>query len=84
MLGSRYALVIEDLRREEFTLPLNRTRVAVGLSQGRFGNRYVQGRVDKACLEVVDLANTDTVDPGPGIQIDLVAKLKKPYAVFLK
>jgi hypothetical protein len=53
VLGSRYALVINDLREEEFELPLAQTRVAIGSSTGRRGDRYIRGRVDKACLEVV-------------------------------
>ena len=82
--GSRYALMIDELREERFTLPLDQTRVPVGPSTGRLGSRYVKGRVDKACLEVVgepDLANdTDLRE----VEINLVATLKDPYAVFLR
>jgi hypothetical protein len=84
VLGSRFALLIEDLRREEFELPLDRTRVAVGISRGRLGSRYISGQADKACLEVMpvyDLPND--VEPRP-VQINLVAKLRAPYAVFLR
>jgi hypothetical protein len=83
VLGSRFALVINELRREEFQLPLDRTRVAIGISRGRLGSRYIGGRADKACLEVVPASELpNDVDPRP-IQIDLVAKLVAPYAVFL-
>ncbi len=83
VLGSRFALVIDALRREELTLPLERTRVAVGLSRGRPGNRYILGRVDKACLEV---APEDEEPSGPAapVAINLVARLRPPFAVFLK
>lgn len=84
VLGSRFALVIEDLRREEFVLPLDHTRVALGLSQGRAGSRYVQGRVDKACLEVVPDGEVAADVKPAAMRINLVAKLRKPYAVFLK
>jgi hypothetical protein len=82
--GSRYALVIKNLRREEHDLPLNQTQVAVGRQRGRLGSRYVRGLVDKACLEVLpqaELTNEPEVSP---IKIDLVAELVEPYAVFLR
>jgi len=83
--GSRFALVLESLERKELVLPLATARVAIGVSRGRPAIRYIQGQVDKACLEVLD-------KPMPGIapeerrdiQINLVAKLKSPYAVFLR
>src|SRR5262245_36719160 len=37
VLGSRYALVIKGLRKEQHMLPLNQTQVAVGPSRGRLG-----------------------------------------------
>ncbi len=82
--GSRYALVIDHLHKENFRLPLNVTRVSVGPSSGRLGSRYVSGRVDKACLEVLE--NTERVfEQEPKERaIDLVAELKAPYAVFLR
>jgi hypothetical protein len=84
VLGSRFALVIKDLRQEEHTIPLNQTRVAVGNSRGRLGSRYVRGRVDKACLEVLDEPEL-TNNPENGlIKINLVAELTQPYAVFLR
>lgn len=82
--GSRYALMIEDLREVRFNLSLDQTQVPVGPSMGRLGSRYVKGRVDKACLEVLgapELANdADLRD----VEINLVAALKDPYAVFLR
>ena len=85
VLGSRFALMIEDLHPEELILPLGRAQVAVGLSKGRAATRYIKGQVDKACLEVLssplpDLTPGETRD----VQINLVAKLKSPYAVFLR
>ena len=44
--GSRYALIIESLRKQEFGLPLDQTRIPVGPSTGRLGSRYVSGRVE--------------------------------------
>src|SRR5262245_2683061 len=52
--GSRFALVLEDLKQEELALPLAKAQVAIGLCKGRPAGRYIQGQVDKACLDVVD------------------------------
>lgn len=84
VLGSRYALVIKNLAREEFDLPLARTRVAVGNSQGRAGNAYIKGRVDKACLEIVDPKAANVEGEDPNIRISLIAQLQPPFAVFLR
>lgn len=81
-LGSRHALVIAELEAKEFTLPLARTRVAWGNSRGANGDTYIRGRVDKGCLELVDEGPDD--DAGRIVQIGLVARIVKPYAVFLR
>ncbi len=83
--GSRYALVIRDLRAVDFSLPLNQTVVPVGPSSGRLGSRYINGRVDKACLEFLaqpELTNEDAERFQR--RINLVAELVDPYAVFLR
>lgn len=84
VLGSRFALAIKALHKEEFELPLAKTQVAVGNSQGKVGSQYIKGRVDKACLELTDLAPAPAEPGEPAVQIKLVAELCEPYAVFLK
>lgn len=82
--GSRYALMIQDLRREAFDVSLANSRVAIGYSEGKAGNSYVQGRVDKACLEAeagIDAKDADLRAEG---RIGLVARIVHPYAVFVK
>lgn len=81
--GSRFALMIRNLRQEALELPLDRTRVAVGNSMGRAGSRYISGRVDKACLEVLDAPQPTNEKPVVR-PINLVADLHAPYAVFLR
>lgn len=84
VLGSRFALVLKDLRQENHTLPLTRTRVAVGPNRGRLGSRYIVGQADKACLEVTaeqEMVNDE--DPRE-VKISLVAELRDPFAVFLR
>lgn len=82
--GSRYALLIDDLREEHFDLPLSQTRVPIGPSQGRIGARYVRGQVDKACLEVLDNPELPNEEDGTVRKIGLVARLRPPYAVLLR
>lgn len=85
VLGSRYALVIKRLRPSDFDLRLDQTRVAIGNSIGANGSKYISGRVDKACLEIVAANATSpaTLDKPP-IHISLVADLVKPYAVHVR
>lgn len=83
--GSRFALKIGNLRKVDYELPLNGTRIAVGPTMGRLGGRYVQGRVDKACLRVLDQPEIVNEEDERSIRpINLVADLVAPYAVFLR
>jgi hypothetical protein len=86
VLGSRFALAIEDLEEATFGLPLGHTRVAAGNNRGRPGDRYIKGRVDKAVLEVVsdEDAGLPDADDATIAPIGLVAKLVPPYAVFVR
>lgn len=84
VLGSRYALMLKSLDRQTFKLQLDQTRVPVGKSTGRAGNRYLRGQVDKACLEVLDHREISNEDEAKEVEISLVAELKAPYAVFLR
>jgi hypothetical protein len=84
VLGSRYALVIKNLERCEMKLPLNQTRVPIGPSTGRIGSRYLRGQVDKACLEVLEKPEIVNEGDSPDIEINLVAELEPPYAVYLR
>ena len=84
VLGSRFALLIRNLHAEALDLSLAQTRVAIGNNRGRAGNRYVKGRVDKACLMVTE-PDEETPPPEEApIRIGLVAELIEPYAVFLR
>ena len=80
--GSRFALVLESLEAHHSSLKLANARVAIGLSRGRPAAKYLKGQVDKACLEVMDKRIPGEEDQE--IPINLVAKLKSPYAVFLR
>jgi hypothetical protein len=82
--GSRYALVIKNLQRQELVLPLSQTKVPIGPSTGRVGSRYLRGQVDKACLEVTARRENTNEEGATEVKINLVAELTEPYAVFLR
>ncbi|MBA2679383.1 MAG: hypothetical protein H0U76_13415 [Ktedonobacteraceae bacterium] len=89
VIGSRYALVIKELQKADFDLRLDETRVALGNSMGRSGQKYIQGRVDKACLEVVEATGHEKAARVEGIKmpiqhIGLVAQLASPFAVYVR
>ena len=54
VLGSRYALAIGDLEQTEFDAPARADPSRSAPSVGRRGDQLHPGRVDKACLEVLD------------------------------
>lgn len=84
VIGSRYALAIRNLEQRSLELPLAQTEVAIGNSKGRRGDRYIKGRVDKACLEIVE-PQDDVDDPEARVvPIGLVAELVEPYAVIVR
>jgi hypothetical protein len=83
VLGSRYALVIKNLHKEEFDISLRDTKVAIGDCAGVPGSKYIKGRVDKGCLEVLAPPSVDPHDDKP-VHIKLVAEIIDPYAVLLR
>jgi len=82
--GSRYALIINNLRETDLQLPLARAQVALGPSQGKPALNYIAGRVDKACLTLSENVDLPLEEGEPATPIGLVAELKAPYAVFLR
>lgn len=84
VVGSRFALVINTLEQADFDLPLRSTRVAVGNCAGRPGDKYVVGRVDKACLQIADNIGDSSEGQEPVVHIGLRARLQEPYAVYLR
>jgi hypothetical protein len=82
--GSRYALVVNNLRKQKFTLPLENTVVALGNRRGSLGSKYIRGRVDKACLELSTDCLLQESDAPEISRIELVADLVPPYAVHVR
>jgi hypothetical protein len=79
--GSRYALVLDQLQLVEFDINLQDLTVAMGACRGTEASKYIHGRVDKGCFEVKEAQAHPAVEMK---HIDLYARLKEPYAVFLR
>lgn len=82
--GSRYAMVLDELRMEEFELDLSKLQVGVGPSRGRKGDQYLVNQVDKGCFLYEPQQPSTMSDNQPTVAIGLVARVKSPYAVLLK
>ena len=82
--GSRYALVLDELRVEEFDLDLGELQVGVGPSRGRKADKYLVGQADKGCFLYANRESPILQEEQSLKRIGLVASVKAPYAVFLK
>lgn len=79
--GSKYAIVLDEIKPFELVLPADGYGVAIGPSKGKLAVDYLKGRVDKACLTSIGKVG--------GIkkfqhELSFIAKMKDPYAVFVK
>jgi hypothetical protein len=79
--GSRYAMVLDELEIAEFDLDLRAASVAVGAKRGSPAADYIRGHVDKACLVYTGQREGPVADQKA---IGLIARVKEPYAVFLR
>lgn len=83
--GSRYAMVLDEILPGELDLDADEFAVGIGPSRGKRASKYLQGRVDKACLE-----RRSSMVEGVGKRPERVhavryrARLIEPYAVLLK
>lgn len=87
--GSRYALILDEIKECDLTIPIERYQVGIGPSRGKSGADYLKGRVDKACLEILPTAATASrTGPssmgGAGRLVKFRANLLDPYAVLLR
>ena len=82
--GSRYAIVLDEIKPGQLDLDLREFEVGIGPSRGRNAAQYLRGRVDKGCLVAARSESDESgVQKGP-ISIGYEASLKEPYAVMLR
>jgi hypothetical protein len=83
--GSRYAMVLDEIRPGDLEVNLGRYEVAVGPSTGKAAEAYLQGRTDKACfVKSREERLTEVPSPKHTRKTSFLAKLKDPYAVVLR
>ena len=82
--GSRFALVLDELNMEEFDVDIGELEVGVGPSRGRRADKYLIGQADKGCF--VYSSRKALIAPEEKVikRIGLVARLKPPFAVFVR
>ncbi|HEX8265125.1 MAG TPA: hypothetical protein VF596_06835 [Pyrinomonadaceae bacterium] len=80
--GSKYAVVCDELKDCNFQLNLSDYSVAVGKQKGKNLADYLKGRVDKAC-GTINLKKSNHQETN-FLEITLIAKIIKPFAVFVK
>ncbi len=81
--GSRYALVLDQIRPGDLEVRTDDFVVDIGPNRGKVATEYLRGRVDKACLTRASVPATRFPELSPR-NIRYVAKLIEPYAVLLR
>lgn len=82
--GSRYALVLGEISPVDFEIDLRYFEVGVGPSRGRPADKYLQGRIDKACLLRNETSELSTRDEKVVRKVRYEATLIDPFAVILR
>lgn len=83
--GSRYAIVLDEIKPGNLDLDLSELEVGIGPSRGRNAADYVKGRVDKGCFVASGSSAVDETVVNPRIvPIRYQARLLEPYAVMLR
>jgi hypothetical protein len=84
--GSRYALVLDEIKPGDLAIQLNEFEVALGPSAGKAAETYITGHIDKRCFirskqprEVNDEKKASVVR-----RIGFTAELKEPFGVLLR
>jgi hypothetical protein len=83
VVGSRYALVLGEIKPTDLEVQLEQYVVGIGHSRGKKAADYLQGRIDKGCF----LRSTEPVPasaPSLKRRLKLSAELVDPYAVLLR
>lgn len=82
--GSRYAIVLDEIKPGDLDLDLAKYQVGIGPSRGRNAAGYVRGRVDKGCFIAADSADGNPDTQERLVKVQFQARLLEPYAVMLR
>jgi hypothetical protein len=81
--GSKFALVLDEIKPEDLELRPQELMVDIGPSRGKTAEEYLRGRIDKACL----VRKPEPIPASPEQtrrSVKYSAKLLEPYAVMLR
>ena len=84
VLGSRYAMILDEIRPGDLEIDFAEYVVAVGPCSGKSAPSYLQGRVDKGCFVRKSERRVHQVDQKALHKVGVVARLKDPFAVLLR
>lgn len=80
--GSRYAMVLDEIKPMTLEVDPREFVVGIGDSTGKHAIDYLQGRVDKGCFVRTDRPAAHPVAKRRAV--GLVARLQEPFAVFVR
>jgi hypothetical protein len=80
--GSRYALVLDEIKEGDLEVDLGEYRVGYGPSEGKPAPLYLKGRVDKGLFVHAGPPNSEV--PSKVIRPTYVGGLRRPYGVLLR
>ena len=83
VLGSRYALVLDEIKSTDFEINPHEYVIGAGPSKGKVAGEYMQGHIDKACLVRPELAPSSD-GRNRNRKIKYAAKLLFPHAVLVR
>lgn len=83
VIGSRYALVLDEIKPIDFETDLEKYIVGIGYSRGKNATEYIQGRIDKGCLTLAPVPLSSTAQ-SLRKSVKFSAQLLEPYAVLLR
>lgn len=79
--GSRYALLLNEIKPGDLDITIGRYEVGIGPSRGKVASEYIKGHIDKACLTIREAARNRM---GERKHFKYSARLVEPYAVMLR
>jgi hypothetical protein len=82
--GSRYALVLDEIKPGDLEIVLEDYQIALGNSRGKNAAEYLRGHVDKACLMRSGEGRPASLSIPKIRKVEFLARLQEPYAVLLK
>lgn len=82
--GSRYAIILSEIREGELDIDLAQYEVGYGPSRGIAATDYIKGRVDKGCLQMKHDIEDGGIIRSDVKKITHFGEIVDPYAVFVR